>query len=670
MNTVIKDIFEDNGLIAQYKSNYIKRESQMTAADKILDALDNGDHIIVEGPCGFGKTFAYLFPIMENIKNTNAKCVIVTNGIGLSEQLVYQDLPLATKIFNEKGYKIKYALLKGRNNFLCPMKMDETINQGDPIITSKEAQAIIQWSKITTTGDFSELTIKMTQDVMDAFACVSSDECLYGRCPYADSCFCMAHRKKAKVADIIVTNYHILFSDYEAGRSILPDYDILVLDEAHEMANVFRDFTEISFSSRNISFRASRLLSLLKKIENKYIYFEKNPKTDNYIVIELLDALSAQMQTSEDIVNAEFKTYENYKIISNRIPYTDEIVEIAQKVYSCINTANKQYGTFDEYDDNLPNELMQLIQMTEALKDYFDDLLFLYNGYDVPELKNKYVYYYEKVRDNIRICRKTIKVGEMLHDRFFDSVGSCIMTSATLSVNGNFDFLKEETGLSLCDNVTEFIGESPFDLTNQQLWFLSENAVNGNANDFKESMEQLVPELIAATKGGILFLCTSIQNMRNIYEIATRCDYTIFNGIHVMMQGDMPNNQLIELFKNDKDSILVATRSFFTGIDVPGDALRCVAIDKFPFPSPMDPVVKRISEIDANSFYSYSIPVMITALKQAVGRGVRTDKDKCVISIMDKRIKTASYRHTVAKSFNYKKTATRDANDIRKFLKE
>ena len=242
----------------------------------------------------------------------------------------------------------------------------------------------------------------------------------------------------------------------------------------------------------------------------------------------------------------------------------------------------------------------------------------------------------------------------------------CIFTSATISSGNNFNYLKQSLGLDKIekDRVAEYLGKSPFDLTNQELWYLPEDAVPANDKRFLEVSLRQIEEIINATKGGVLVLFTSTNSMRECKKYLEERNIV---G-RVMMQGEMSKSKLLEEFKNDEDSNLLATKSFFTGVDIQGHALRCVIIDKLPFETPTEPIQQKLNE-EKGAFFKYSLPSMIISLKQGVGRGIRTIDDKCVICILDQRIASAKYKETIFKSFKYKKTATRSLDEVRNFTR-
>jgi ATP-dependent DNA helicase DinG len=285
---------------------------------------------------------------------------------------------------------------------------------------------------------------------------------------------------------------------------------------------------------------------------------------------------------------------------------------------------------------------------------------------------NKIVYWVENKEGKIHIKLKPVSVSDELYENFFSKRDlSCIVTSATLSVNGNFNYIKEQLGLNRSienKSVSEFIGQSPFDLKSQELWYLPTEIIDGdskNSRAFQELLPKQLIEILEVSKGGVLCLFTSNFNLNYAHSAVSKA----LPKMRILKQGNLPRTKLIEQFKDDRDSVLFATRSFFTGVDIPGDSLRCLIIDKFPFPSPGDPVMMKIQKLlGPKTFGKHYIPEMVITLKQAVGRGVRTITDKCVIVILDGRMATANYKGEIFNSFSYEKTGTRNIEDVKKFL--
>jgi ATP-dependent DNA helicase DinG len=680
---LIEQIFAEDGTIKKFKSNYIPRPSQIEASKMLYQALEGKSHSLVEGPCGFGKTFSYLIPICLAIRQSFCKrAIITTNGIALSEQLVYQDLPMISDILGEiTGWRPKYGLFKGKGNFLCQRKFNDPKGL---LIDESIKRKLMEFAKSTKSGDLSDFETNIPYQDLQQISCTAEGECMGNACPCNKTCYYQTHKRMAMGSDIVLTNYHMLFSDWQAENGVLPEYDVLVMDEAHEAATIFRDFAADEFSSTQIIWARNKINKLL---QDKTFLSERvpaNSDTKEYLFHEKMSDLSTELQQLEKTMGQEIPRFSNYLLISTSSQMHNEIAvrKLADTCESMLFELLLEFDSLMEmYRDNATLQA-DVYAVRSAINRAYGKALNIrcfFTERVLDDFQKKYVYYIEKSDNNngqIKLAKKHIKVDDVMRRAFFENnnISSVILTSATLSVGGNFKYIRSELGLTDIEDkaVMEYIGQSPFNLTEQQLWFMPEGCADGDnkhKQEYDESLENVVTQIVDAVGGGILFLCTSYNNMKTIYDIVRMNDTVIQNGITVLRQGEVSNKRITEFFKDDRDSILVATRSFFTGIDVPGDALRCVVIDKLPFPSPADPVMAKLTKED-NSFNKYYVPIMIMTLKQAVGRGVRSIDDKCVISFMDNRMKTARYRTKIFDSFPYEKTATRDPGFVKEFLKE
>lgn len=690
-DSIFDAIFASDGLIKSFKEDYIPRESQIQAAKQIYNSLTDFKHIILEGPCGFGKTFAYLVPVMEYLhEHAGAKTVIVTNGISLQEQLIYKDIPFVNQIFKQKySIGLKSAILKGKRNFLCRRKFELFLNG---IYRRGYLDDLKNWGRSTKTGDFSELSRVLSEEEASLISIVSEDDCEQRGCPFFNECYYQNHKFKAAASDIIVTNYHFLFSDLKLGRgSLIPKYRVLILDEAHETASVYRDYFAEKYSPRGFSYVASRITKILSEADSGVTkpFLERFIKKsgDKYIYVELLQSFTKLFEESlgqcferlstnkadqfATVPTGEALTIPLYDdVLSALTDFQEQISGISINLASFIESALLEFPLEESPFAMEIKAGALVLKATDTLMNMIVGLKSAMKTLKSGDTDDKKVYYFEKsANGSVSLCCKNVYIGKDICENLFsDKDTSCVLTSATLSVDNQFDYIEDELGLNLLpqERVIDFTGASPFNLTDQQLWYLPADAVAGNDREFNASIEKNLCELVDASGGGILCLATSNYNLGFMYNILYR--YCRNRGIHVLKQGDMPRQKLIEEFARDRNSILVATKSFFTGIDVPGDALRCVIIDKFPFASPNDPVVKARSS-DKKAFFKYSVPDMVITLKQAVGRGVRTTSDRCVIAVLDGRMSTARYKTSVNNSFPYQKTGTRDIEEVRKFLK-
>jgi ATP-dependent DNA helicase DinG len=686
-------IFSEGGIIKDFKPDYIPRESQIEAAKHILETLQKRGITILEGPCGFGKTFAYLIPLFMDITQTaGRRSVIVTNGISLQEQLYYKDIPFVSKIFKTMyGRDVTYAMLKGKGNFICQHKMSEIMVTRN--MSGSMTSRILQLynDKKIENGDISHLDFVPDSATMSEVACIEEGECQGSGCEFYDKCFYQQARAKASESRIVVTNYHMLFSDLKAQGNILGIYNNLIFDEAHEISNIYRDFLEERISCGTITSIRNKFSEISKQdetIKDRYIkgisfdwilsateiFFEKvqrslfvNPAKDE---IKMLDSsINLCLYPNEEnnfiaAVNQILSTSDQiYEYCSERI---EQIKSGYESVYDLPPQVKEEYNKYASIANKLCPVQEKLFAIRRLVKDH--------KG--LVEDDNM-VYWVENKDKKVSIHTKPISVAEKLYGNFFNNTYlSCIITSATLSVNGNFNYIKEQLGLDWVNadgengkELFEYIGKSPFDLTKQELWYLPMNIVDGdarNAKRFQEALPDQIIELLRVTKGGALCLFTSYSNMNYAHAAVARA----LPQLRIMKQGDLPRTKLTENFKNDRDSVLFATRSFFTGVDIPGDSLRCLIIDKFPFPSPGDPIMMKIQKLYKDqTFAKHFIPEMVITLKQAVGRGVRTVDDKCVVTILDGRMVTAqSYKGIIFNSFPYEKTGTREIEDVKNFL--
>lgn len=668
---MVEDIFKDEGVLAGRIPGYQERPSQTEIAKTNETALASCKHTITEGPCGTGKTFAYLIPVLKEIAESDftKKAVVVTSGISLQEQLASKDVPFSIEVVKELypnwPSNFTATLLKGRQNFVCNEKF-ERVDLGKFSGISVEGgnfKEISDWYAETKTGDLSELSFVPDQKTMELIACTTQGECTGRNCDKYSECFYQKHKGKLAMSNLIVTNYHMLFSDMKIGNKILPKYDILVFDEAHEAAGVYRDFMSVRVTPGSFTHIRNKITEITNKCaefkEELAPYFEKIKfYSDEFF--HVLDVNYSGKLKSPKIVESQ-----------KEIPDTDNIITCLKSLQSVLlsisEDAAQNIAMYQGMEDTeRAGAYTSVLSISESLHEMIVEINFLLGNVDEINKNKNNVIWIEDNEKFLSISRKTVDVGDsMVRDYFSSEDISCLLTSATMSVGGDFSYIKEQLGLDKISSgrVLEYIGKSPFDLTEQQLWYLPKDCIDGNKQGFDESLPRHVLEIVMATGGGALCLFTSIRNMNNCYWELKR---KLPGGIKILKQGDMPRTRLLEQFKEDSDSVLLATKSFFTGIDVQGDALRCVIIDKFPFPQPTDPIQQKLKERD-NSFYKYSIPEMVISLKQAVGRGVRTVDDKSVIAILDGRMATARYKSKINNSFNYKKTGTRDLSDLTEF---
>jgi ATP-dependent DNA helicase DinG len=698
MSEYFDDIFQKDGLIKVKKEDYIPRESQIEAAYNIYYALRDKEHFILEGPCGFGKTFAYLIPLFEIHSNKVACSIIVTDGIALQEQLVKKDLPFVNEMFSTLyNRSVSFALLKGKSNFLCSRKY-ELVRDSAVSEKTEQMSLLRKWAAFTKTGDLSELDIKLDPILHNKVSCTQDGDCDGNVCLNFGSCFYQRHKCTAHESEIIVTNYHVLFSDWKIGKGLtgtgklLPQYNIAIFDEAHEFTSRFRDFRLKKFSPYSTRYLKNEISGIINEYRELNEYLSEDISEILSLMFDTVKTLNEEMEkycvrlydlnfrdnkhAENVLIDAytlliEDKKSEIIKILSDILYYIKSILHYISKLFE---EGSKILDGLDKndiykYRNDLERPANRISEFIDVLKSCSDEG----KNPDVVYWLDKTANYNDKLQKEQRIsfCYKPINVSNDILNSFLNREDlSCVFTSATLTTNGNFDYLKSQTGLHLCKKrVTEFIGDSPFDLKRQCLWYSPRDSKSAKDVTFVETLPMQIERLIGACKGGALCLFTSNANMNKVYEELESL-LKSKHGIRSMIQGQKPTNKLIADFVRDEDSVLFATKSFFTGIDVSGYALRCLIIDKLPFPHLNDPVLCKIKQVLGADvmFNKYSTPSMLITLKQAIGRGVRSVYDKCVVSIIDNRfLKEKKYKGAIDATFPWKK-GTYELDNITYFL--
>lgn len=708
--SIINDVFKEGGAISQNVPSYKVRTSQKEAAENLICAVSDNKNAVVEGPCGFGKTFVYLSTALlfaadnkcrfKDIKDRPA-IVIATSGISLQEQLINKDIPeminnmrhIISELIPDGESMPTAASLKGRQNFICPLKFAKNKEEIVNLISPKQYEKMDNLN--LTTGDLSELDFVLNNELRSLSVCTSQHDCKNRNCPMYTNCSYQNQKRKAYSSDIIVCNYHVLFSSLEAP--LLPAYNLLIWDEAHEAADVFRQFKTDDLSVSWILWCSKMLSTILntktgKDIADQIIetgssvshMFDKDGSTKPFmdkVGVALSDYLGITAKvngidmysvfSSNKLILDEPNNREMSEMKYNLLSLLDVIKEFCQIVQNeCEESINS--------DDDIPGDDFDDINSCGGYASELLNSIENHQGILLRESNDgiEYCYFIKKdIKEQmpfLSIERMPVDIGKLFYENFMQNKNhSNIFTSATLSTGGNLEYCKNQLGLNLCedDDVFEFIGQSPFDLEKQELWYLPKDCVDGNKPQFEQYFLNTLKELIRVSGKGMLILFTSISAMNKSYTVVKEYVHELGRDTLVLKQNELPRNMLIKKFSDNGEAILIATKSFFTGIDIPGKALQILVIDKLPFDSPDDPTALYLNTKGGNVFMEYSVPHMIITLKQAVGRGVRSVNDKCVICIADGRMATARYRGKLGRSFPYNKTSTRNAEDIIEFLK-
>lgn len=664
IETYINDVFGSEGMLAAEFEGYQPRAGQIQLAQTIHDAINgdgNATHVIAEGPTGTGKSLAYSVPAIFNAKTTRKTVVIVTANIALQEQLVNKDLPLLKKIL---PFDFSFALLKGIGNYLCLDSLEETQGQqqlglkfsdfdrgGD---NPERYEQIVEWSRLTKRGDKNELPFEPGA-LWSKFS-TSSDDCKRDKCDHRDQCFALAAIELAKSVDVIVTNYHVLCAAIMVARktrynvAILPAASVVVCDEAHKLPDIAREFFGMSLSFGSLK-------KVLRKATAKGRDLEKAgaPKgladVAEEAAVKFFGALTDFYRSAR---------YETRLKRENPVP-SDDLLSALEGVRFATHKAAASIE--DMTGEKKIAKRHRELELAEArIVEFMNGVREAFTLAREPEC----VYFLEEDRQERAVIRSKVidvapilahdlfKVGPLLDDE--DALDDprpdhAVITSATLSTGGNFDFIGSELGAPMADTST-VIGQSPFSKEQSLLVVPDARTVpfaNGASSEaFSARVPSLMAEIIESARGRTLCLFTSYKNLR-----ATR-DHLIRTGLarkyRILVQGDAPRSQLVAEFKADTSSVLLGTESFWAGVDVQGEALSCVAIDRLPFPHFNDPVMSMLSEHDDRAFFSQMVPRASIQLKQGVGRLIRTVNDRGVVVILDRRIVDKGYGKSIVRS--------------------
>lgn len=635
VNDYISDVFGEGGLFAAGFPGYEMRQGQVALSRMVDEAMRESRHALGEGPCGTGKGIAYGVPAVYHAHHHDKRVVIATANIALQEQLVRKDLPTLAEVL---PWPFTFALLKGRNNFACRDRCAESESHGDlfPRWGDEQDEQLGQiqtWLEQTATGDVSELPFVPLPQAWSKVS-VGSDECKGEDCKHLEECFYSRAKAAAAAADIVVTNFHMLFAHLavraETGEDlVLPPFELVVLDEAHEAAEVARDFFGFSISAHSFA-RLARFASAAG---------------DNDLAGGLRDS-------AQDFFSgvARFARSSRYRcrLKTPGFADTERLLGFVDKVDAI---ASGSAGA-DPHDVRAnarvarrlaavaSARIVECVEQQDAGKVYWIDL---------------------DSKGRAHLKAKPVDVSTTLRTDLFDSTPSVTMVSATLTAAGSFDFIRRELGVP--DGALEVVAQTPFDFERQALLVVPDGLPEPREPAFVDSAAQVFRQVLDHCQGRTLGLFTSYRNLNGVFERIAD------SGHRILRQGDLPRSELTRIFKEDVGSVLLGTDSFWTGIDVPGEALTGLVIDKLPFPHPEDPVVDAICARDKQAFQNYLVPRAIIMLRQGVGRLIRSQQDIGVVVILDSRIAEKGYGRQFLKSLP-PMLSTRRLDNITGFLEE
>ena len=635
----VSQAFAEEGALAKAIKGFSPRQAQTDMALDVAQAIDKQSSLIVEAGTGTGKTFAYLIPAFLSLNPKNPKKIVVSTGTkNLQEQLFHKDIPLIKKALASNA---QVALLKGRANYLCNYRLAQYQNSRGQLDAQmlQDLVKVKTWSNGTQSGDIGELVNVSEDSSIFPFVTSTLDNCLARDCPDYEACHLVRARQKASDADIIVVNHHLFFADMALKDTgfgeLIPKAQVMIFDEAHQIGDIASEYFGEAFSSKQLVDLCTDVLQV-----------HRSSLTD----VKQLGLAAEKLQ----------KTCQEFRLLFNYDPERGNWREKYKQVQFQQKFANLKIDL-----DFLYQVIKLCVSRNEAIDNCFDRAVNLLAQYDVMANVDAYgmSFWYETTPRSVVLHQTPLTVSDKFSAVVKESGAGWIFTSATLAVDNRFDHFAQHLGLQ---SAKQLMLDSPFDYRSQSQLVVPRYLPQANDKNRALKLAELAQPLIKASKGACFMLFTSYRVMHQVAEVLAE---SIDNPL--LVQGKMAKRKLLEQFVEQDSAVLLATASFWEGVDVRGDKLTCVIIDKLPFASPDDPLLQARCE-DARRqggepFSQIQLPQAVIALKQGVGRLIRDVSDRGVLVICDDRLVNKPYGATFLKSLPDMKRS-RDINKAAKFL--
>ena len=659
--------FAPGGVLSKTHPAYEFRRGQLQMAQSVEEALEEKRHLIVEAGTGTGKTLAYLLPVIRSSK----RVIISTGTKNLQEQLFFKDVPaLERALFPEGNRKLSVCYMKGRNNYLCRKKLYDLT--GQPVLSGLDEiehyRAIAAWEKTTRSGDRAELAELPEASAVWHKLDARAEACTGQKCSEFDRCFITEMRRRAAESDIIIVNHHLFFADLSIklqaedapDAGVLPECGAVIFDEAHELEDVAGNYFGISVSNL-------RMDELTRDVEHLL-------QREKLYTPQMSGAIQSVRERSQLFFSLLPAHDGRFAFDSRR-----EFLEENGEEFLALHQSLDRLGAELEQLPQKPEEVFTLVRRARELQ---VQLRFVMESEDpntvywierrafrgapgAPVRRKSSDERHAGGRTNVFLQATPIEVGQILRECLWSKLETSVLTSATLAVGGGFDYIRQRLGL---DHARELIVASHFDYESQAILYVPPDLPDPRTPEFAAEAAGLVRRLLEITRGRAFVLFTSYKQMNEIYErLLGQLEFPM------LKQGDAPKSALLEEFRLTPNAVLFGTSSFWQGVDVQGEQLSCVIIDRLPFAVPSDPVVAaRVKAIDAgggNAFFEYQVPSAVITLKQGFGRLIRSLHDRGLLALLDNRILKKQYGRVFVESLpRYSRTT--DLRKVEEFFGE
>jgi ATP-dependent DNA helicase DinG len=655
----MEKIFGTQGILARHLPAYEPRPGQQQMAEAVMQLLeidhdlpiyDEQEHLLadclmVEAETGLGKTLAYLIPAVLS----GRKVVISTNTRNLQDQILKHEIPFIRQYLDPD---LKAMCVKGRQNYLCLYRWHQLTAGGQQeLFADNEFAEINEWIASTTFADRTELSWMHGNSPLWQKLCCLSHFCLGSDCPDSSACFLNRLRREASNSRLLVVNHHLLFSDLAVRRNgygeVLPRYESVIFDEAHHLEQVATTFFGFSFSRYQV-------LDLISDIEhslNKNIHSTKQQ--------QILSAARSLGGLTEQF-SARFPLEKGRFPLAGILEEQPELEQAKNTILSALNALADELDSLKKQDEPWEQYMQRSLDLAGRLESITEQ-----SFDDCNEEEHHYIHWFERTEKNLTLSATPVDIASELQETLFSTLGHCVFTSATLGINGSFTYVKKRLGIPE-DGVTCSF-PSPFDHANNCMLYIPDKPFPEPQDmGYRDKLHEQIRALLTISRGRALVLFTSFQAMDKAWHrLKDELDFPL------LRQGTASRHELLTRFSRKTDSILFAVASFWEGVDVPGESLSLVIIDKLPFEVPSDPVImariNRIKKAGGNPFFDFQVPRAILSLRQGVGRLMRRTADRGVMAVLDVRLFSKSYGRRFIKSLP-PAPVSRDLQDVKIFF--